>query len=765
MLHRPLVLIDGVHHLLPAGDTLANTGDMYIADYDLTEIKADVFDRSNHFGTYNITDFIDHGPVALLNVGPMEIDENPPAGMVAPGAHIHTCHLGDMYSMLYDPTGVQDDIFNRSNHHGTQLFETVEEVVPNSAGYLDLGPADVDLEPQTIGLVAPWNHFHSGYMEASVYDPDGLGLNPLDRANHIGTQDMEVVEGWGAVAFADIGEGPDDAAAGDHSHAVFEPCDDNSDGESGFVPAPSGTDEQSLLTGAGLWKPLEDVLTQAGLDLTELPQMKGATDGEAGKEGVPRDPLAENRFHVITGKNKWKSLNEVLADNDSPFPVGSIPEFTPFTGIGTGKAGLMIKPVADTENKALKGDGTWAFVSDIITDSGASVPLSALPLVAPNAKGLIPTPTEAVAVFTGGGWKTIQDILGTEPFQVNPENLAEFDQVPPTKGVCPAPPDKPKAFLHADKGWRDINQALVNANFQVDITDLAVFTGPDDGVKGLVPPQTPADNGKFLTGDGTFKDAPPTFNYRGTYLSQPYGIHDMVHTGTGDSYVYTSDSSADPTGSQQLLSKYGGIGIPGPDGLGSSFGEITTLQLDEFSRALNTSRFMDQVAEKRNLYGGIHQLNRWGSVSYTYNGDASPFTLTAAYFIVQGFGSTANFNPKFSRDNGASWELSANITNKIYGDPSGFNVFVSEVRFKDSNEGKNFTVQLEGSGSYEGQYLAWGHGCFGRAVDTIVENTPGAGITLQSIITANGIPESNAGLPSGALWSDPSDSDIIKVVP
>lgn len=87
--------------------------------------------------------------------------------------------VGDMNKAIYDPTGVNADAFNRSNHKGIQGSNTI-------AGL------DTTLSNLSANVAAR--------MPISVYDPQLINRDAFARENHTGTQPANTITGLSVVA-------------------------------------------------------------------------------------------------------------------------------------------------------------------------------------------------------------------------------------------------------------------------------------------------------------------------------------------------------------------------------------------------------------------------------------------------------------------------------------------------------------------------------------------------------------------------------------
>lgn len=630
MRHKPLVIIDGLLRRLPDGDRLTNTGDMYSEDYDPLGIAADAFARANHYGDYTLSNFTDAGPVAIMDVGPKIIDETAVPGMVAPGDHEHnTCCQGDMYSFLYDPLGIKADIFDRANHHGQQPLDTVIGSTPNIAGYLDVGPEEVD--GSVPGKVAPSNHYHPGFMDKATYDPTLVEANPLDRANHHGTQDIDTITGLGTVSYANVGLSVVDAAAGDHTHFPFAGSS-GSAGTEGFVPAPNPSDAGFVLQGDGTWESVATILLTQGVSPDSLPKMVQATDVGGvitpGQKGVPPKPYMGGENKVLSGKAQWQDIGQVLVDNPIPLPASSLPLMTPATAVEGEKGVVPAASDPNNVNQAFTGSATFRTVKQILLDSGEKVPYEKIPVMGKDmgsggTRGLVQHPPGGgtYKVYTGSGWQEVSSLL-SGPIKVDPSGVPAFTYSPPQKGMVPAPGDEAK-MLTSDGTWRDVASLMSDVTFTIDPADLDVFTPPtptEDGKQGLVPAQTSGDTVKYLASNATWIFPDPEIENFGTWSAgSPFSKNKVVKDDFA-SYICVTDSTSttEPltnTDDWQIISGQGGAGTPGADGAGFIGGDLSVEDPYEVNRDIAENGFLGRCVQYRKIFCGDHYVDTLNDTS------------------------------------------------------------------------------------------------------------------------------------------------------
>lgn len=398
-LHKPLVMIGGVIHRLPDGDRIFGGSDMDSEVYDPTGIGQDCFDRQFHHGFQLLETLSDAGNCAGLNVGTE-------AGTIAAGDHTHLCCQGDMRSELYDPQGVEEDIYDREFHHGTQKLDTISDA--GGSAYLDLGPPEGGLED----TVAPGIHSHgSDYMLITTYDPDDIGSNVYDRDNHTGFQDADTITGLGDSALLDVGpaEGgvQNTVAPGIHYHndiymaiAVYDPqtigenvfdrsfhtgfqildtisdadmegASDSVDGKRGVVPAPIAGEDHFYLRGDGVWA---DITETPGIMFTSVYDIDGdgVVDDAAKFDGVDPQWYLNRENHI--GTQHYTTITEldtVFVSKDDVGKPGGIPTLDPITGK------IPLDQLPEELISGIKFVDVW--------DASTNTPT--LPIAAPENKG------------------------------------------------------------------------------------------------------------------------------------------------------------------------------------------------------------------------------------------------------------------------------------------------------------------------------------------------------------------------------------------
>lgn len=505
MEQKPLVLVNGVLHLLPDGDTIENAGDMFKSVYDIGGVEADIYDRANHTGTQDVATLTGLGEAALLDIGII-------AGTVAAGDHTHFSNGGDMQSLIYDPTGIGLDIYDRDNHFGFQLLATISDA-GNAAG-LDVGPGQ--------DQVAAGDHDHlNDYMHTSIYDPTGIASDVFNRQNHQGYQNVDTILGLGTAALANIGTGVNDVASGNHPHPDFTPATPVDDGEAGFVPQPNAGEDEFILVGSGEWRSILDLISTSGVELPagSVPVMIGATASVAGEKGVTPSPQAGDQSRVLTGDARWTSIRDALSDSTIQLDPSTVPQMAGASWNTDGVKGAIPGPLAGDESKVFLGSGVWATVSEALFQSGQTLPLTAIPVmepatsIAPGVIGLVPAPNagnQADVLLGDGTWANISDAVANSGANVPVDSIAVMGGASSTgtKGLVPAQgAGDVEKFLTGNGVWLSVGELLTASGEILPSGSVPLMGGATagaDGDQGLVPFQQAGTQNKLLTGGGTW---------------------------------------------------------------------------------------------------------------------------------------------------------------------------------------------------------------------------------------------------------------------
>lgn len=204
---------------------LPGGGDMFKITYDTLNRRLDVYNRTNHTGTQlsgTISDFAtavsanttvtantaarhNHSNKGFLDNINQELGQG--AAPVLSAANF-TNMPDSMLRSIYDPSGINANVYNRSNHTGTQDASSISnfdaevsnnsDVTANTAArhshanknYLDLIDQDVSAGSAPLLSAANFTNFPAGTgdMIATMYDPQEIEGDAFDRANHTGSQ-------------------------------------------------------------------------------------------------------------------------------------------------------------------------------------------------------------------------------------------------------------------------------------------------------------------------------------------------------------------------------------------------------------------------------------------------------------------------------------------------------------------------------------------------------------------------------------------------
>lgn len=502
--YKPFIIgPDGVITNPGPGVVLEGLGDLKKGDYDPSTLELDPFDRANHTGTIAHTVIHDLGSTALKDVG-LE------PGKVAPGYHEHPCCDADMKKDVYDPTGVEDDMFFRGSHINTQPLSTISDA--GQVAYLNVG--------MVAGTVAEGLHDHP-YMEIEVYDPEAHITDAFDRANHTGTQPHTTVTGLGDVALLNVGPASDQVAAGMHNdYHVFIGGGEFGDGQEGLVPKPEPGDHNSLLYGSGVWG--LPFLNTFGLvvDAEAVPEMTGCNSVFAGEKGGVPAPQAGDEGKMLTGDGTWKSMADILA-NLPEIPKESLPSLVGATDSLDGIQGLVPEQPADSQYKVLfGGQEQWKNLNDAIADGGKLDASSLQPMTGAvdamttdGAKGVVPQPVagDHVKLLTGGGtWVDPATLMTAGSVTLDPDMVPIMKGATSggTKGLAPAPDASSQySILSGDGSW--ISMDMLVDSISVPATAIDVMEGASQstsGAKGGTTIPLAGTHNYVLTGSGEWKD-------------------------------------------------------------------------------------------------------------------------------------------------------------------------------------------------------------------------------------------------------------------
>lgn len=519
--HWPFALKNGIAS--PTNELVIAIGNMSSTTYDPDLIQSNFYDREYHTGTISAVDITGLSKVAFLNVGLT-------VGKVAPGYHVHFCCDGNMAANLYDPQGINKDVFNRENHTDTQNISTVTGL--NQVATLNVGGSSFE--------VSAGDHYHP-YLDYDIYNPRILVSDAFNRSSHSGLQSIDTISGLGDSAPLSVGQHPNEVASGYHTeyhlmvgadeynngkigvppqphprdnlkvlyglgywgtpfllthdlHVNKEavptmlPSSLSTDGNCGLSPKPLAGDDFKVLTSNGLWEYLSDILSYLpSIPLNILPQFTAVSSGI-----VPKPKMNEN--YKLLADGVWKSLNEILQNTVLHHSI-----FTPFVGAGAtpGEIGVVPKPLASDYKKLLLGNGTWSTANEAITLSNDVLAVADIPVFTQSDSGLVPKPfagdnKNVLAVY--GEWATPSEIVDSMtllPISSIPEMIAAEPMVHGSAGMLPKPlqGDNSK-ILRGDKTWVTINQALLESGSTFNTDKFEEMFGPTDdadGYKGLVP--------------------------------------------------------------------------------------------------------------------------------------------------------------------------------------------------------------------------------------------------------------------------------------
>ena len=296
MPYKPLIIdTNGAYRTLPDGDTVVGSGDMYKSVYDPTDkaldlvtvdrpVPGDAFDRRNHHGTVNLSDVSGLGTAATANIGTGPTD-------VAAGDHIHLVVGPDMLSSIYDPQdwGLATPTVSRPVPGDVFDRRNHYGIIPAGSvtGIGTAGAANIGTGPTD---VAAGDHSHAQtYLETSLYDPQNITDDIFARANHTGTQHVSTITGLGNAALLNLGTSSNTVAEGSHNHdsmyMLTSIYDPGNIGGNAFDRA-NHTGTQTLGT-------ISDA------------DMVGATATSPGRKGVVPEPQPGQQSYFLRGDATW----------------------------------------------------------------------------------------------------------------------------------------------------------------------------------------------------------------------------------------------------------------------------------------------------------------------------------------------------------------------------------------------------------------------------------------------------------------------------
>lgn len=636
--HKAVVVIDGERSEIPDTDTLEGTGDMLKDVYHPNPgmSSGDIFDRANHYGAIPLKYVQGIGRAAYMDVGLV-------SGTVASSDHTHPCCGGDMKQEVYDPLGLGEvlgppaDCFDRANHHSQIEVDVIS----------DHGDAILVEVGSTEGTVAISDHTHdlSMYMAVADYDPQGVGADIFDRANHTSQVDYTNVSGLGDAALLDLGDQPGNVALGFHVHPM-EGATQTDDGKSGFVPAPDANQETYLLMGDGAWHPAEDAFfIGLKLDRDDIQVLTASPDY---LDGIVTDP--PNPIYVLFGDGTWQDPMQQIITNNIVLDASGLPAFTPATAHIDGGDGVAPGPPADGQDYVLTGGaGLWMSLRDAMLQAPpmvADVAPDLVPLPGATFAGLAPAPAagDANKVLVGTGtWELLTDVIAQDfTFNLNAIDPMAGYSNGGAPGLVPAPtPGEPDQVLNQE-GWTDFT-TMVKDNVTVTSEDIAAFQPFDhvDGPKkGMIPAPlkgTPED--AIIYGDGNWYPT-KSFKFVGNWTATNYVKNDVVYF-SGSSYICTKAEGTTSKPEEEVGGEYhwdlfippGDSGNPGDAGADLPPDlEAFEAQETRITSALNAVRSIMQLYTGKPIINTFFSMN--GSIQSQVN------TSTGSGFQAGEFGYT-----------------------------------------------------------------------------------------------------------------------------
>lgn len=415
------------------------SGDMHTSMYDYEDpfapgdIKS-MWDRSNHHGQQELETISDSGPVAYLNVGPIQIsyDANLVTTDVALGLHEHTDYL----TSLPDITDI--DLFDRSNHFGQITLANING--QGSAITSDFGTGPLELSPAI--------HDHPDFIGTIGTPTSGFAPTPQasDRKNLLrGKGDWATLQ----EVFDDADIEPDISDL-----QVFIGAGPSNDGTSGIVNAPNLTDGAAVLIGNGTWSQFNTIFSNTDvIPESKIPFFKDFYYTLGPEVGKLKAPTTNDLNSVLLGRDyEWTTLNDAIADSGVPINLDDIGTYT------TLNPGLVPTPEVDGEWMLLGGLGDWVTITDAVSSASITVDSEMIPTVTTGSKGAVPEQTLSNEVLlTDGSWQSVIELLN-EDAEITVDNVLVMGGALGTglKGLVPAPRDE-FAFLNADGNWQISN--------------------------------------------------------------------------------------------------------------------------------------------------------------------------------------------------------------------------------------------------------------------------------------------------------------------
>ena len=216
-------------------------GDMLADTYDPNNIASDVYDRSNHTGTQpssTISDF-DTKLAGTANVTAFtpSADYHPATKKYVDDNSGGGGGGGDMLADTYDPNNIASDVYDRSNHIGTQPSSTISDFDTKLAGTANVTAftPSADYHPATKKYVddnSGGGGGGGGDMLADTYDPNNIASDVYDRSNHIGTQPSSTISDFD-TKLAGTANVTAFTPSADYHPATKKYVDDNSGGGGG----------------------------------------------------------------------------------------------------------------------------------------------------------------------------------------------------------------------------------------------------------------------------------------------------------------------------------------------------------------------------------------------------------------------------------------------------------------------------------------------------------------------------------------------------